>query len=412
MVTRVRFVVFLCLIAFSPSLLHSQSTSPWQRIGDATFGTTTAATPGSGYLTVIVRAASMYQNSNWWTNWIENHRQGVVTANLNATIAGVAVAQTITGNPIELHKNNSMVDLGFAGTVVDHLPNTFSGMNMTLQINKTSQDGLQNLITQVSQMSTGTPPVLALSPESLALTSLGKSLADFLFKANLLVKKASTQNAFPGGGLLPPGIYVSFAGDSSSDYNPYLIDAKNLNWTGSVLTYKGQAVDKVGLFVIEVAYQQKYFADPLDALSSTTVPWVQLYEVAEGEIPGINTAAQGVTVLNDVQSHLSDARTLLSKDPTLVQSEKDAIQSSESAKINTAYQARLVALGLAQPAPAVVVAGTPVPPAPPVQLTPAGQAQPGLRSVLKAPDVAADAAHAAAVNKLGVGTRMRPTSKF
>lgn len=141
----------------------------------------------------------MYQNSNWWTSWIENHRQGVVTANLNATIAGVPVAQTITGNPIELHKNNSMVDLGFAGTVVDHLPNTFSGMNMTLQINKTSQDGLQGLITQVSQMSTGTPPVLALSPETLALTSLAKSLADFLFRANLLVKKASTQNAFPGG---------------------------------------------------------------------------------------------------------------------------------------------------------------------------------------------------------------------
>ncbi len=99
----------------------------------------------------------------------------------------------------------------------------------------------------------------------------------------------------------------------------------------------------------------------------------------------------------------------------MVNNEKEAIQSSESAKINTAYQARLVALGLAQPAPAVAVAvaaAGAAPPAPPVQLTPLGLAQPGLRPVLKAADLAAEAAHAAAVNKLGVGTRMKPTSKF
>jgi hypothetical protein len=406
--TRVR-LGFLLLLAFSTPVANAQSTSPWQRIGDASFGNATAATPGSGYLTVIVRAASIYQNSNWWTGWIENHRQGVVTANLTATIAGVPVAQTITGNPIELRKNNSMVDLGFAGAVVDHLPNTFAGMNMTLQINKTSQDGLQGLLTQVSQLSTGTPPVLALSPETMALTSLGKSFADFLFKANLLVKKASTQNAFPGGGLLPPGIYVSFAGDTSSDYNPYLIDWQNLRWSGAVLTYKRQTVDRVGFFVIEVAYQNNYFADPQDVLSSTTVPWVQLYEVAEGEIPSINNTAQAVTVLNDVQSHLSAARTLLIKDPTLVKKEKDAIHTSEAGKINTLYQERLVALGLAQP---TAMAGNPVPTIPRLQLTPKGEAEPGLRTVLKTVDPAEDALHVESLKKLGMGTRMKPTSQF
>lgn len=412
MVTRVQIYFCLAFLAFPPSFIEAQSTSPWQRISDPSFGISTAATPGSGYLSVIVRAASMYQSSNFWTGSIENHRQGVVTANLNASIAGVSVAQTITGSPIELHKNNSMVDLGFAGAVVDHLPNTFSGMSMTIQINKTSQDGLQSLITQVSQLSTGTPPVLSLSPETLALTSLSKSLADFLFKSNLLVKKASTQNVFPGGGLVPPGIYVSFAADSSTEYSQYLTDSANLKWSGSVLTYKDQAINKVGFFVIEVAYQHSYFADPHDALSSTIVPWVQLYQVAEGEISSINTAQQAVSVSNDVQSHLADARTLLSKDPTLIQSEKEAIDNSESERINNKYKARLVALGLAQAEPSAVIAGTSTPSNPSIKLTQLGESQPGLRPVLKAPDPALDTLHLTVAKSLGVGTQMKPTSKF
>lgn len=263
---RCRLALLFFLMGFLPRISVAQSTSSWQRIGDPTIGMSTAATPGAGYLTVFVRAASVYQNSNWWTSFIEKDRQAVVTANLNATIAGVPVAQTITGNLIELHKNKSMVDLGFSGAIVDHLPNTFSGMSMTLQINKTAQDGLQSLIAQISQLSTGTPPVLTLSSESLALTSLAKNAADLLFKANLLVKKASTQNAFPGGGMIPPGIYVSFAGDSSADYDHYLVDSTNLKWTGAVLTYKNQPIDGVGYFIIEVAYQHNYFADPQDSL--------------------------------------------------------------------------------------------------------------------------------------------------
>ena len=419
-VRYVSLLVLLCSIISCASNISAQSTSSWQRIGDPSIGMSTAAPPGAGYLTVFVRAASVYQNSNWWTSFIEKNRQAVLTASLNATIAGVPVSQTITGNAIELHKNNSMVDLGFSGAVVDHLPNTFSGMSMTLQINKTAQDGLQGLITQVSQLSAGTPPVLSLSAESLALTSLADNAANLLFKANLLVKKASTQNAFPGGGMVSPGIYISFAGDTSADYDQYLVDSANLKWTGAVLTYKNQPIDRVGYFIIEVAYQHSYFADPQDSLSSTTVPWVQLYEVAEADIPGINTAAQAVSVSNDVQSHLSDARTLLFKDPTLVKSEKDAIDKSESAKIQAAYQARLIALGLAQPAAGGAPAATGGTPAgnvaqatpAPVTLTPGGAAQPGLRPVLDVPDPALVVQHQIEIQNLGLGTRMAPTVNF
>jgi hypothetical protein len=79
-------------------------------------------------MTVAVKAAAAYQNSNWWTSFVEKNLQAVLTASLSATIANVPVSQTVTGNAIALNHNNSMVDLGFSGMVVDHLPTTFSGM--------------------------------------------------------------------------------------------------------------------------------------------------------------------------------------------------------------------------------------------------------------------------------------------
>ena len=137
-------------------------------------------------MTVVVRSATVYQNSDWWTAFVERNRQAVLTANLSATINNVPVTQTVTGTAIALKNNKSLVDLGFSGVIVDSLPTTFSGMNVNLQINKTAQDGLQTLINQVSSLSTAQPPVLAISAQTMQITSFAKNVADFLFKANLL----------------------------------------------------------------------------------------------------------------------------------------------------------------------------------------------------------------------------------
>ena len=377
---RLQLCVLLGIALFTALSIRAQSTSPWMKVGDSNLGLPTAATPNAGYLTVFVRAATMYQNSNFWTSFVETHRQAVITVNLSATIAGVPVSQTTVGAPIELHRNNSLVDLGFASTVVDHLPNTFTQMNMTIDVNKTAQDGLQPLITQVSQLATSSPPVLAVSPEALALTSFSKSVADFLFKANLLVKRASSRNAFPGGGVIAPGIWVCFAQDAIPEYEQYTTDPANLHWNGAALTYKGQQIQKVGYFVIEVSYQTNYYADPQDALSSTISPWVQLYLLAEDDVPRITSAADAATMSSDINSHLADAKSLLEKDPTLIKKEKDAIVKSEYEKVQAAYHDRLVALGLISAgaaitpppgvAPGPVMAGTPGAGAPPVVAPP------------------------------------------
>lgn len=347
-----RALLLIVLLMCIPVLLPAQSTSRWTRVGDASFGDTATPSPGAAYMTLYVRAATLYLNSNGWTNFIERNRQAVLTVNLSGTIAGIGVSQTRTGDPVELHRNHTMVDLGFSGIVVDHLPMTFSGLTFNLQINKTARDGLQDLITEVATLSSEQPPVLSISQQAMGITSFSKSLADFLFRKDLLVKEAEIQSPVPASGVLQPGVYVCFAGDSEADYDRYLTPASpGLQWSGSRLTYNGKPVQRVSYFVIEVGYNKRVYAHPLDALSSTTSPWVQLYLLAEREIPTINSAADAARVTNDIQSHLTDASALLYSDPDLINDEKDDIANAVYQKINKARHQRLVAIGVLPPPP-------------------------------------------------------------
>jgi hypothetical protein len=368
-------------------------------------------------MTVSIKAASAYQNSNFWTHFVERNHQAVLTANLNATIANVPVAQTVTGTAIALAKNKSMVDLGFAGLVVDHLPTTFSGMVLTLQINKTAQDGLQNLISQVNQLSLAQPPVLSISAQNLQITSLAKNVADFLFNAHLIANKLQTRNPFPNAGALDPGIYVCFAGDSQNDYQSYLQQPAKLAWNGAVLFFDALSVNKVSYFIVEIDYEDSYFADPLSVLNfGASKPWVTLYLTAQNEIPGINTCDQAPKAQNDIQSHLSDARTLLTQDYSFTNTERDAIANAVYDKLNSAFKVRLQAIdpsgcnaassgAKATPSgPPVDASPTAVPAGAP-QGTPAGPIRPNLIP----PDAAIQLDHNNIIQNLGLGKVMMPT---
>jgi hypothetical protein len=201
-------------------------------------------------------------------------------------------------------------------------------------------------MTAVASLSSAQPPVLSISSQSIGLANFGKSLADFLFNKNLLVKYIDTQNPLPANGLLASGVYACLAADTQEDYQSYL-DSK-LKWNGAVLSYDGQPVSKISYFIIEVAYKHRIFADPLNSLSfSATRSWASLYQLAQREIPLINDAASAKKSLDDIQSHLNDARTLLDADPDFTSGEKDAIGDAEYTKINNDYHQRLVRLGLA-----------------------------------------------------------------
>jgi hypothetical protein len=292
-------------------------------------------------------------------------------------------------------------------------------MTLTVQINKTAQDGLQNLISQVNQLSTAQPPVLAISAQSMQITSLAKNVADFLFNARLIETKLQTRNPFPAAGGLDPGTYVCFAGDQQPDYQQYLADPSKLSWNGAVLTFQGQPVNKVSYFLIEIDYQTSYFAKPLDSLSfGASKPWVTLYLTAENEIPGVNTCTQAATAQNDIQSHLSDARTLLVQDYGFTNDERDAISNAVYTKLNEAIKARLTAIDPAASCNPPQVAGPGVPPGPRAvpgaavvagnTLTP-GVANPIRPNILVA-DTDSTATHGNIVRSLGIGRTMMPTT--
>jgi hypothetical protein len=241
-----------------------------------------------------------------------------------------------------------MVDLGYSGIVVDHLPTTFSGMTFSLQINKTSKDGLNDLISMVSDLSKTQPPTLSVSQQAMGIVNLSKSLADFLFSKNLLVKKVSTQAPIPANGLLAPGVYVCFAGDSNADYAQYLAAGNpGLSWSGTLLKYNNNAVQKISYFVVEIGYQKRFFAQPTDALSYGTIkPWAALYLLAQAEVPKINAQGDVQKIHDDIQSHLFDARSLLNADSDFIADERAAIATAVHDKIQGDYQARLQALAI------------------------------------------------------------------
>lgn len=371
------------------------------KVGEATSGDDTNPTPGTAYMTVFLRAASAYQNSNWWTNFVERNRQAVLTVNLTGTVANVQVTQLKTSAGITLQKNRSNVDMGFAGVVVDHLPTTFSNLSVVVQIQKTAQDGLQSLMSAVSTLTTAQPPVLPISQEAIGIANLGKSLADFLFQKNLLVQMVTSQNALPEGNLLSPGIYVCLAGQSQADYQQYMQD--QLKWSGTTLTYNGSPVQNISYFVIEVQYNKRFFGSPLDSLSfGGEKPWAALYLVAQAEVPGINSAADASKVAADIQSHLSDARTLLNSDPDYIEAEKEDIENAVYSKINDAYADRLKALNISPGPPA---------PQPAAAANPAAPAQPVPPVLLRAINPVLDQAHVQSLQQVLRNARqMTPTS--
>ena len=343
------FVGCLAILCLGASV-YAQSTSPWKKIGSTTIGDDNSPSAGAAYMTVYVRAAAVYQNSNWWTNVVEKNRQAVLTASIEGTVSGAHFADIKVGSPIALAKNDSLVDLGWSGDVVDNLPTTFSGMTFKLRINKTSKDSLNDLISMVSELSTSTPPVVSITQQQMGFISFSKTIADYLFNKNLLVTRLSTESPLPASGLLEPGVYVCFAGDSNADYGKYLGSSRpGLQWDGAQLTYNQLSVQKVSYFIVEVGYRKRFYASPLDALSGIK-PWVSLYLLAGAEVPNINSAAEAKKTHDDIQSLLSAARALLDKDSDLLNAEKDEIDKAVYEKIETEYSTRLDRLNIPESA--------------------------------------------------------------
>jgi hypothetical protein len=342
-----------------------QSTSPWVRIADTTIGDATvkAASPGATYMTVVLRSASVYQNSNWWTGFVEKNRQAVLTIDVDGVISGVHVQDTRTGKAIELHKNKSLVDLGYAGLVFEHLPTTFNSLSVTFSINKTANDGLQGLINTLADISKATPSISP-SQSAMGIVSGAKSIADFLFTKNLLVQKVVSPSPFASSAVTAPGRYLILAGDAATDYDNYLLPPsagqKGLDWQNGVLMWNGSLISNLSYFVIDIGYAKVVFDSPENALSLATLkPWAALYQLARRQVDTVTTADGAPKIVDEIRSHLFDANTLLDADLDYIQSEKDSISTAVRSDIGKRLNDRLAALSQA-----AASGGLPLPPPP------------------------------------------------
>jgi hypothetical protein len=322
----------LCIAATVPfaSIATSacaQSTSPWVRVRPLPSALVTPAL-GASYVNVVFRGAAVYQKANWWTRLVERNRQAVLDVAVDATVNSAALRDTRVSSPVDIKNNDSQVDFGYSGTLVGRLPTTYSSMRVTVGISKTSQDGVDKLVTSIADLSK-TSPALTVSQTTLGVVSAVKQVADFLFDKKLLEKKMSSVVDFPAtGGAMPAGVYVCIAGDQSADYAKFFADSgAQLAWNGAQLTWKGDPVQKVSYFVVEITYDGKVFKTPLDALSMPR-PWSALYELARREVGKITAATEVDKITSDIRAHLSDAQTLLDADPDYIQDERDKIHEA------------------------------------------------------------------------------------
>ena len=297
-------------------------------------------------MTVAFLAASVYQNSNWYTALVDKNRQIVLTISIDGIVAGTHYQDVRVGQPIQMQKNDSSVDLGYSGILFDHLPTTFSSLSVDVSINKTSEDGLQNLIGTLSGLSSQIP-ALSVSQSAFGVVSGVKSITDYLFAKQLLEQKVKSHFPFTSGAGIAPGVYVILAGDTEDDYAKYQntdADGPGLPRSNGRLLYNGGRVSKVSYFVIEVGYRKKFFADALSSLSYTPQkPWAALFVHARSDVNSIIDPNDNATV-NKIRTELLDGDALLDADPDYIQNEKDSIADTVLADTTKLVSDRISAL--------------------------------------------------------------------
>lgn len=360
-------VLALSLALASP--VAAQSTSTWIRVGESTnAGANVSQTPslGATYVWAVIRGASVYQNSNWWTQFVERNRQAVVEVSLEGQLLNTRVSDTRTSRPIELRRDNSNYDFGYSATVVQALPTTFQSLQLAIGLTKSAQDGLGTLLASLGELSMSTP-ALNVSQASMGVVSATKAIADFLFQKRLIERRAqSTLPLIGSGPTLQAGTYAILAGDSQKDYLQYLQEPPGrpgLRWNGSALTWDGKPLQRVSYFVVEISYTTRIFQDPINSLTFAK-GWTALYQVARRKVDNIKAPTDTLRIAEEIRSHLAAAQTLLDGDIDYVQRERDEIHTAIKALVQKELDARIAAINAGQPGQLATTPAQPSSPSP------------------------------------------------
>ena len=317
--------------------------------------------PGTCYISVTFQGGSINQHENWYTGFISHSNQGNLTIDIDEQLEAASISDTKASSPIALKKNGSDLNISFQGPLASLIPLTFSSIGFKFQVNQTAHDDLGGFLTQLSQLPATAFPV---SAATMGYVTVGKQIADFLFKAQMLQGKATGSFTFTPDNPPSPGVYAVLAAEDTSKWQPFVDGLAQI--PGGGLTSKNGTVTGITYYVYEVSYRQHIYKDLNAALSkSKSVPWASLYSTAITSAGSGWTLDNHTTIEGNLRKQLDDAQTLLAADSGLTAEEKFTIGQEASDTTNRAYQKRYAAL---------VAAATP--PVPPPAITPASGGTP------------------------------------
>lgn len=275
---------------------------------------------------------------------------------LSGRVRNVAFVDSRASKPIELRKNKSQADPGWSSVIVERFPTTYSNLQLTVRLSKSSEDGLDSLLGTLASISAGAPG-LQLSQTALGAVTATKQITDYLFQKQLLVERLTSTLQFPDtGSSLPAGVYVVLAADTAKEYEAYLADStetnSGLSWNGGQLLWNGQPISKISYFVVRIDYMDRVYSNPLNSLSfSAAKSWASLYQRARQKILSLSRTEEIQRVTDEIRANLINAKTILDEDPDYTQNERDNIHESLWADTQKRLQNRIDAI----PAPSIKV---------------------------------------------------------
>lgn len=327
----------------------AQSTSPWIKLSSEEIAPTGEL--GASYISVNLVSASVYQNSNWWTNLIEKGRSAVATVEVNGNLSGGRAFSDKRISPaIEIQRNKKNIDFGWSQTLLRDTPVSFTSMSIAVGIAKTSTDGVEQLISAATDLSKKVQPLSA-SDATVGAVSAAKLVVDFIFDKQLAVAKLASANPLtaPAGTTLEPGYYAVLAGSSADEYQRFLetpVDGSGLAWDRGALRHNGKPVQGVTYFIIEIAYKKNLY-DPRnlpDAALTSNRNWAKLYLSALREAHGISDIKSISDASRKIGQIKADAEQLLNEDADYVQAERTIIQRKMTESLNTTIRDRYTIL--------------------------------------------------------------------
>jgi hypothetical protein len=339
--------LLLLLVLCVSNAASAASTSSWIKLGGDSNVEATQGKLGASYVSINFVAASVYQNSDWWTNIVETNRSALATASVAGLFSGgKTLSDRRVSPPMEMKKNKSNLDFGWSQSLVHDLPVDFQSLSIDVGIAKTSEDGLSSLISAANDLSK-TVPTLSVPTATTATVSAVKLLADFIFDKKLVEEKLHSSQPLtaPAGGALEPGFYAVLGGTTKEEYLKYLgksASGPGLVWNGYVLKYDNEPVLGVTFFIVQVAYKDNLY-DPVtlpDAALTSDRNWAKLYRNAITQVNQLADLSKFNESLRNIAQIKADAEQLLNDDPAFVQTERVLIQQKVAERINKIKDAR------------------------------------------------------------------------